>query len=299
MGGDCVAAFFVVDEDAGFAELAQAVVEHAGGELVAARAQLAEGEGLSAQLPEDAQRPASAEQIEEHHERAPGAGAARGLERGEGGLFALHYEFRSTGPDRDPLCYGKRSEGEAMVARIQPVQPPYSPDLAEALAKWMPPGSGVAPLVLFRTLARHPRLSERMRGLGAAFLGKAALLPVQLRELVILRVSALCGARYEWGVHAAAFASAAGIDRALLASTHGTALGGFEPRMDDAGLVLRLADELHGTQRVTDALFAALSARFAAEQVLELVALVGYYHLIAMLVNGLALPSEPWSREAW
>jgi hypothetical protein len=56
----------------------------------------------------------------------------------------------------------------------------------------MPPGQGVGPLQFFRTVVRHERLSERMRGLGAVFLGPRALVPPRLRELLILRTCARC-----------------------------------------------------------------------------------------------------------
>src|SRR5690349_16289700 len=91
--------------------------------------------------------------------------------------------------------------------RISPIEPPYAPDVAASLAKWMPPGSALEPLALFRTIAHHPTLSERMRGLGAAFLGRGTI-GLRARELLILRTTARCGAEYEWGVHVSAFAAA-------------------------------------------------------------------------------------------
>src|SRR5262249_28855049 len=102
--------------------------------------------------------------------------------------------------------------------RIAPVDPPYSAELAATLARWMPPGAAIEPLRLFRTLARSPLLFERMRPLGSALLNRGTL-PPRNRELVILRTSARCGAEYEWGVHAAAFAAAVGLDDGDLAAT--------------------------------------------------------------------------------
>ncbi|HEX9104014.1 MAG TPA: carboxymuconolactone decarboxylase family protein, partial [Polyangia bacterium] len=84
--------------------------------------------------------------------------------------------------------------------RIAPLEPPYPPEIAASLHKWMPPGAAVEPLALFRTLQRHPALAERMRPLGAFLLGKTSL-TLRERELVILRACARCGAEYEWGVH--------------------------------------------------------------------------------------------------
>ena len=48
------------------------------------------------------------------------------------------------------------------MARIEPVQEPYTEKFAAWLAKTMPPG--VPPLTLFTTLARDERLFERFLG---------------------------------------------------------------------------------------------------------------------------------------
>ncbi|GCE07797.1 hypothetical protein [Dictyobacter aurantiacus] len=49
--------------------------------------------------------------------------------------------------------------------RIAPLAPPYGPDVAAALAKWMLAGSLMEPLKLFRTLYQNPHLSSRIRPL--------------------------------------------------------------------------------------------------------------------------------------
>src|SRR6516162_2696362 len=105
-----------------------------------------------------------------------------------------------------------------MTARIAPLSPPYAPEVQAALNKWMPPGETVEPLKLFRTIARHQLLSERMRPLGGALLGRSSLQP-RTRELLILRTCARCGAEYEWGVHVAAFAAAVGLDEQAVSAT--------------------------------------------------------------------------------
>src|ERR671934_3054378 len=102
--------------------------------------------------------------------------------------------------------------------RIEPVQPPYEREIGEQLAKWMPPGAPVEPLALFRTLVVHPELASRMRPLGSALLAHG-LLESRDREIVVLRTCARAGAEYEWGVHAVAFASSAGLNEAQVAAT--------------------------------------------------------------------------------
>jgi 4-carboxymuconolactone decarboxylase len=83
--------------------------------------------------------------------------------------------------------------------RIAPLEPPYEPAIETMLKSWMPPGSALEPLVLFRTLAVHDQLASRMRPLGAGILGHGRIQPRE-REIVILRTCARAGAEYEWGV---------------------------------------------------------------------------------------------------
>lgn len=181
-----------------------------------------------------------------------------------------------------------------MIARIAPLDPPYAPDVRTALDKWMPPGAGVEPLKLFRTLARHERLSDRMRGLGAALLGRG-LLPARVRELLILRTCARCGAEYEWGVHVTAFSSAAGLSDAIVHDTARRPPSDVEARDDDDSIVMRLADELHDSSTVSSALWKKLAARFDDAQLLEMIAIAGFYHLISFTVNATAVEREAWA----
>src|SRR5258708_503735 len=105
--------------------------------------------------------------------------------------------------------------------RIAPLEPPYEPDLEEMLRKWMPPGSPIEPLALFRTLAVHDELASRMRPLGAGILGHGRVEPRD-REIIILRTCARAGAEYEWGVHAVAFGEPLGLtDEQITATVHG------------------------------------------------------------------------------
>jgi 4-carboxymuconolactone decarboxylase len=183
---------------------------------------------------------------------------------------------------------------EQTTPRIAPLEPPYEPDIEAMLARWMPPGGEVEPLRLFRTLALHPELAARMRPLGAAILAHGTV-PPRLREVMIDRTCALCGAEYEWGVHAAAFADAVGLSEEQLASTAGA--GPADPVWSDAErAVLRLADELHQTSAVSAELFGELERHFSPEQILELVVTAGWYHTIAYVIAAARVELEPWGR---
>ncbi|MBJ7332242.1 MAG: carboxymuconolactone decarboxylase family protein [Solirubrobacteraceae bacterium] len=179
------------------------------------------------------------------------------------------------------------------MSRIAPLDPPYAPSIAEMLAKWMPPGADVEPLKLFRTMAVHEELTARMRPLGAGILGSDRV-PARLRELVIHRTCARCGAEYEWGVHAAAFGRPLGFtDEQLRATVEGGS--GVDCWSEDEVLVLRLADELHDTGRLTDSTFEGLRTHFTDAQILEFAICAGWYHVISFVIGTAEVEPEPWA----
>jgi 4-carboxymuconolactone decarboxylase len=180
--------------------------------------------------------------------------------------------------------------------RITPLQPPYDPDTGEMLNRWMPPGANVEPLALFRTLAVHPELMSRMRPLGSGILNHG-LVPPRDREIVLHRTCARAGAEYEWGVHAAAFAEAVGLSREQIAATAADpATAAADPSWsDDDAQLIRLADELHDTNTVSDELWADLSNTYTDQQLLELIITAGWYRTISYLTNALRVALEPWA----
>lgn len=180
-----------------------------------------------------------------------------------------------------------------LIPRIAPLEPPFAPALQQALERITPPGTPNI-LALFRVLARHPELMDRMRSVGGFLLGPKATLALRDREVVIDRVSARCGAEYEWGVHVAAFGEAAGFtpeqSRAIA-----------DPAADDAALTPRdrllvwMVDQLHDTGTVDDALWAELAAHWNEQQLIELLVLAGWYHAIGYVCTATRLPAEEWA----
>jgi 4-carboxymuconolactone decarboxylase len=177
--------------------------------------------------------------------------------------------------------------------RIAPLEPPYEPALEEMLKKWMPPGSPLEPLALFRTLAIHDELSSRMRVLGAGILGHGRVEPRD-REIIIHRTCARSGAEYEWGVHVIAFGKPLGLnDDQIAATVNGEA---DDPAWSERdALLVRLADELHDTGGVSQTLWTALAARFREDQLLELVVTAGWYRLVSYVINAVGIQREPWA----
>ena len=179
--------------------------------------------------------------------------------------------------------------------RIPPLEPPFAPEAAAELARWMPRQSPIEPLALFRTLTRHLPLAQAMLPLGKLLLGKKATLGMHEREIVIQRVCARLGCEYEWGVHATFFGAPAGIDERTMKAT---VLG----RPDDQvwrgtdALLVRLVDELHYGACISDALWRELAAHFTPAQLLEVLVLAGWYHVIAFVANGAGVEREAWAR---
>jgi len=170
--------------------------------------------------------------------------------------------------------------------RVVPLEPPYPEPVQAALDRIMP--KGVPPLALFRTLARNERVFLRLMAGGLLDRGSISL---REREIVIDRTCARCGSEYEWGVHVAFFAERVGFSSEQVAATAGGDAAAFPER---ERLLLRLADELHDRAQVSDELWAALRAHFAEEQLIELVALAGFYHLISFVTNALRIPLESY-----
>ncbi len=170
--------------------------------------------------------------------------------------------------------------------RVEPVAAPYPPELQKVLDAIMPPG--VPPLTLFTTLARVPRIWDRFR---AGSLLDRGPVPLRHREIVIDRTCARCGCRYEWGVHVELFARRAALTpEQVRATVHGDA---DDPVWtDDEHLLIRMVDELHDSARLSDETWSRLAATFSVEQILELIALVGFYHTVAFFANGLELAPE-------
>ncbi|NQD91640.1 carboxymuconolactone decarboxylase family protein [Pseudomonas sp. CrR25] len=170
--------------------------------------------------------------------------------------------------------------------RVEPVQPPYAPDVQAAFERVMPPG--VPPLKLFRSLAHNPRVLQRLVAGGLLDRGSIGL---RERELLILRATALCGAEYEWGVHVAAFNGKASFSPEQLADTCARQL---DPSLWSAAelALLALADSLHASADVDDSLWQRLAMHFSQAQLIECLMLVGFYHAVSFVVNGLRVEHE-------
>ena len=176
------------------------------------------------------------------------------------------------------------------MARIDPVVPPYSPEVGEQLEAMMPPG--VPPIGLFRTFVRNLPMTAAMGPWGGYELGRGLSLTMRQREIVIDRTCARCRCEYEWGVHIRFFAHRVGLTAEQITSiTHGSAADRCWPDGRDR-LLIEAADELHDGADLSDDLWRRLHEHFSDEQLLDVMLLAGWYHAISFAANGARVDLE-------
>ena len=175
------------------------------------------------------------------------------------------------------------------MPRIAPAEPPYEAGIAAELARIMPPG--VPPLVLFRTMAKSPRIFAKMFAGGLLDKGPLGL---RHREIVIDRTTARLRCEYEWGVHIAFFGERVGFKPEHVAATVSGPSNAACWTPEEQALIA-LVDDLVDRRTIAEATWAQLATHFDDRQILEAIALVGYYHTISFLCVGLELPLESYA----
>lgn len=173
-----------------------------------------------------------------------------------------------------------------MTPRLEPLPPDEWDELVRSLATRSPEGDEKA-LNIFTTIDRHPDLFRRWLALGGALLdGK---LEARRRELVILRTAHLISSDYERAQHEP-IASALGIGPEEIRSLRAPLDSHDWPEPDLA--VLQATDELHERYSLSDATWEKLCRHLDGATLIELVMLVGYYHLVGLLISALQIQIE-------
>jgi 4-carboxymuconolactone decarboxylase len=153
------------------------------------------------------------------------------------------------------------------------------PRIAPGPADGLP--EGVPHWNVFTTLARHPKLFRDWLRFGGRLLAGGEL-PARDRELLILRTAIRCEAPYEWGQHVR-IGLGSGLARDEIDRVPaGPDAPGWS---DHDATLLRAADELHDTSTLSDATWAALADRYGEHELIEVVMLVGHYHMVAFALN--------------
>jgi alkylhydroperoxidase family enzyme len=173
------------------------------------------------------------------------------------------------------------------MPRIAPAEPPYEPPIAAELA---PSCRRACALVLFRTMAKSPRIFAKMFAGGLLDKGPLGL---RQREIVIDRTTARLGCEYEWGVHIDLFAERVGFTPDHVRATVSGPSNATCWAPEEQALIALVERSL--TVQHVSATWTQLATHFDETQILEAIALVGYYHTISFLCVGLELPLESYA----
>ncbi len=137
-----------------------------------------------------------------------------------------------------------------------------------------------------RAALYNAELADKWQALGALLRYGTTLTP-RLSELAILITGRACNSPFEWYAHRKE-AEKAGIEppviEALLAQTQPAGLS------EDELALYHYAVELNRDKSVSDATYATALARFGAQTLVELTALIGYYTMVAMTLNCHEIP---------
>ena len=174
---------------------------------------------------------------------------------------------------------------------LRPLEAPFETEVAQTLEQ--SPRAGDSILSLFRTFANSLRFLKK----GVPnLLDKGSPLPLTIREIVILRVTANNTCEYEWGVHAAVFGKAARLSDEQVAATR---TGNPDAQCWDAsqGRLIAAIDQLCADGTLSAEALADFQADWTTEQQLEIMALCGTYHTISFVANVSRLPGEAFGKQ--
>lgn len=156
----------------------------------------------------------------------------------------------------------------------------FTPEQAELVGDW-------THLAFSRVLVRHPQayriflpyIDKVIRGSN---------LPPRDREIVVLRLLALCDEVYELHHHEMIARNAGMSDAEIIAAQagEGDVLSAFDQ------ILCRAAEELLRHTRIGDATWAALAERYDEQQLMEVVFLGGCYATMAMLTKSFGIGLE-------
>jgi 4-carboxymuconolactone decarboxylase len=138
-------------------------------------------------------------------------------------------------------------------------------------------------------LLRSPEVLVRTQALGE-YLRYRSVFPPPLSELIILVTARHWSQAYEWGLHCP-IAIRAGVDPG---TAEAIGAGRRPERMSEEQEILYdFCTELLHDKCVSDPTYARALARFGDTGVIEAASIVGYYAMLAAILNTARTPAEP------
>ena len=142
------------------------------------------------------------------------------------------------------------------------------------------------PFAVFLHSPAYGELAQRLGG----FCRLKTCVPPRLSEFAILVTAKLWRAQYEWHAHVA-HAERAGVKPQTITALHAGRVLRSAP--EDERIVYDFIKQLYGRKRVNDKTYARLHALLGDQGMVELVGILGYYAMIAMLLDAFRMPVPP------
>jgi 4-carboxymuconolactone decarboxylase len=140
----------------------------------------------------------------------------------------------------------------------------------------------------FVPLLWSPEVMVRTAALGE-YLRDRSVFPPRLSEFMILIAARHWTQQYEWSLHCP-IAIRAGLEPEI---ANAIAAGRRPPGMsEDQAILYDFCTELVATQSVGDATYARVRASFGEQGVVEAAVIIGYYSMLAMVLNTARTPPE-------
>ncbi|MSO30369.1 MAG: carboxymuconolactone decarboxylase family protein [Acidobacteria bacterium] len=146
----------------------------------------------------------------------------------------------------------------------------------------------------FVPLLRSPELMSRARAMGDYLRFKSAL-PPHLSEFVILMTAREWSQQYEWNAHYQ-LALKGGLKPDIAAAiAEGRRPTGMA---EDEEILFDFCSELQKNKSISDATYARIVGKFGEQGVIDTAGIVGYYTLLAMVLNTARTPLDAGTQPA-
>jgi 4-carboxymuconolactone decarboxylase len=169
----------------------------------------------------------------------------------------------------------------AKAERLPPIAADKMTKEQRLAAEEFKAGRGYDLLGPFAVMVRSPEVMLRAKAMGD-YLRFRNVLPKHVSEMVILLTAREWTQEFEWSHHHK-YALEAGLSPAIVAAI----ADGRRPEAmaDEEAAAYDFAGELQRRKSVCDATYARALAHFGEPGVIDLIGIIGYYSLLAMVMN--------------
>lgn len=139
----------------------------------------------------------------------------------------------------------------------------------------------------YLALIHHPELADKLQALGEHLRYGAAISPANI-EMVVLIVARHMNCQYEWFAHERIARNTTDLADSIIKALQ---INAVPPEMTgEQATLYRFSKEVIAHGQPTNSTYDEAIKHFGREGVLDIISLVGYYSLIAMVLNTSQIP---------